>query len=257
MKSVLESKQWLTVAKPGRMFLALALALPAALALAGDPDPQALRERADALERKARQLKEEGEHDKAQATMRQAEELRAVVRKAREPQPDRPADRPRPEEVRRQIQELRAAGKAQEAMELQRRLQETEPRRATPGPGAFSPPGPQRERARQREGMQIAPRGPDALPGGQIDPAQRRRHLEIAIDNLHAAGLHEVAERIALRMEATPRHRPDLPDGPRFQGLRPGGMPAAELQRLRAEVQELRQAVSELRTRLERGEGAR
>jgi hypothetical protein len=75
---------------------------------------------------------------------------------------------------------------------------------------------------------------------------QRLRHLEAAIDNLHAAGLHEPAERLAREAQSM-RQGP----GPGRSGPETPNRPNQEIERLRREVQELRQAVRELRARLD------
>ena len=80
-------------------------------------------------------------------------------------------------------------------------------------------------------------------------PDPSLRHLNVAIDNLHAAGLHEMAEQLsreAERMRESFREAPPQPRSPR--GPRP---PEVELARLRQELQELRRAVEEMRRQLE------
>jgi prefoldin subunit 5 len=79
--------------------------------------------------------------------------------------------------------------------------------------------------------------------------SNRLRHLNAAIDNLHAAGLHEMAERLTQEAEKMrqPFHQaPSQPPGPR--GSRP---PEGELAPLRQEIQELRRAVEEMRRQIE------
>lgn len=68
------------------------------------------------------------------------------------------------------------------------------------------------------------------------------RHLQAAIDNLHAAGMHELADHLALQAEG-----PLRPREAEARRLPPG----QDMERLRAELQELRQNVRELNRRVE------
>jgi uncharacterized membrane protein YgcG len=73
-------------------------------------------------------------------------------------------------------------------------------------------------------------------PMPQLDPAERERrmkHLKIAVENLHAAGMHEQAERLLREGEAMLQGRPmggmifgPAPAGtPGMPGMAPGGAP--------------------------------
>lgn len=175
---------------------ACVLLLSSGLPAAGQqPDARDLREKADDLESKARDLKAAGERDRAQEAMQQADELR---RKARN-------------------------------MMAQRE----------PGPGEGQPGMAKRMR-----------RGPGPGPGGSPGPEQRLQHLQVAIENLHAAGMHEAANRLArlaeLMRESMGAQRPM------------GRMPAmreGEIERLRAEIQELRENMKEMRDQMEKLRG--
>jgi hypothetical protein len=82
---------------------AVALALCAGGALAGDPAPGEMKERLRAMEQKARELKEAGKPEEAEAIIRQAREMH---RKSMEQAPER---RGEPAELARRLQHIREA----------------------------------------------------------------------------------------------------------------------------------------------------
>jgi len=215
--------------------------------LAGDPDPRELRERADELERKAQDLKADGQPDRAQQAMREARELRAKARNPGEPEspprpekPQLPEKRVRMEErelnerldaAMAELKELRAAGKEEEAIKVKRRIQELQAAQARAGRPAL--------------GEQRPPR--DFGPADGPQEMQRRlRHLQAAIENLHAAGMHEPAERLTGEAESMRRHLNAVRQGPRQPGA-----PGPEIERLHSELEELRQAIRELNRRVD------
>jgi chromosome segregation ATPase len=81
----------------------------------------------------------------------------------------------------------------------------------------------------------------------RAEAERRLAHLKAAIENLHAAGLHEPAEHLLREAEQIKQH---------LQGP-PGPLPPelerakATVYRLQAEINELRQAVQELRKRVD------
>jgi hypothetical protein len=99
-------------------------------------------------------------------------------------------------------------------------------------------------------------RGPDRAPGRPEDPAdvQRRlQHLRVAVENLHAAGLPDVAEnvmRLTERLQQGEGRRPDgqpRPEGAARRGPEQGG---PGVQDIRNEVQQMRREMQELREML-------
>lgn len=72
---------------------------------------------------------------------------------------------------------------------------------------------------------------PVPMPGRQVYPDKRIRHLSAAIDNLRAAGMHDMAEQLQRKLdralEEHPRRRPDSDAPPRRPGhdLPPRGRP--------------------------------
>ncbi len=187
------------------------------------PRPDLMREKANDIERKAADLKADGRHDEAKKLMMEVEELR---NNADRMQGDRQGDR-----------------------------QQGEPMRPQPGMGG----GPDNRREgqpmRQQPGMGS---GPDNRPETP-EFRQRMRHLQVAIDNLHAAGMHEPANRLAMdkeRMMQEMRERSQH-QGPRDNQdgqmqRRDGPDPLQqELQKLRNEVMELRKALKEVNGRVD------
>ncbi len=248
------TSQWLCLA--GLICLPL---LTASCDAAQPARPAALREEAQRLENKARELKADGRHEAAQAAQREADELRARADRARQPavnEDQRAQSKAELMELQAGLERARAEGRGEEAKELERQIERVE------GRGEEAK---ELERQIERVERQLSPRRP-AEPRERIDRGERPRrepdgregpgpqqmgererrihHLEVAIENLHAAGLHEPAERLAQDLERARREGAARQDAPR----EPAG---GEIQALRNEVRELRAAVQELRNRLE------
>jgi DNA repair exonuclease SbcCD ATPase subunit len=205
--------------------LLLAAGSPGVTPQAAEPEETSppARERLERPEEKARTPRPEGPPGEA-----------GRLAAAREKRP--PADqehfrqlRVKRAEMLAKLERLRAEGRDQDAAALKERIraldEEMAALRARPGPPA--PPRPAR------------PLPPE--PG----PEPRHRHLQAAIDNLHAAGLHELAERLEREREAL--LRPERAPGPEaVRELQ------EEIRRLRAELNEVRQALRRLHERVER-----
>jgi DNA repair exonuclease SbcCD ATPase subunit len=200
------------------------------------PTPDALRERAGRLEEKATDLKAAGRHDDALRAMTEARELSAQAKRIEQgagpvrPQAHAQELKAQHARVAAEMKELRAAGKEAEARELEQKLRRVEREldalRDRPAP---------RPEARREE-------RPEMLPE-QAEFQRRMNHLQAAIENLHAGGFHEIAERLSQERENMRRQST-------FD--RPGPGPIAEIRRLRIELQELRQAMKELDRRMTR-----
>jgi hypothetical protein len=142
------------------------------------------------------------------------------------------------------LRELRESGKEQEAAEVERRVHMLEAKLEMFQQDA--PRDPEAEEFR-RDRRQIRERL-GGLPGGEVPgPERRLHHLEAAIENLHAAGMHDMAERLAQQRE---RIRRD-PSMGRGDEPRPRMGPDPQVERLRDEVNELKQMVRQLTERVE------
>ncbi len=199
--------------------------------LAAEPQkaPPPERERSERFDEKARPPKPEA----------QPEQPRRWAAAAREKRPPAEQERFRQLRVERaemlaKLQRLRAEGREEDAAALKERLRALDKEMAEVK--AHLP----------RPGPAHAPRPVPPAPG----PEPRQRHLQAAIENLHAAGLHELAERLERERESL--LRPERPPGPEpLRGLH------EELRRLRAEVDEMRQALRRLNARWDRPGEAR
>lgn len=212
---------------------------------AAEPNPQELREKAERLQQQARELQAEGKMEQAQEALRKALELRREADHLPEAgRPPAAPGQPPPEELKQRLDqakarlhEARAAGKPDEVTRLERQIARMEavlerPDRLVPQP-------------------MRPPQGP--LPEGGFPPAPLEQppirqllHLEVAIQNLHAAGLHEPAERLSQQAREL-RQKLGSPDRPAFAPH----PPESELVLLRMEVQELRERVRDLEARLD------
>lgn len=219
----------------GSFLVAGNLGLSLAQAPPDQPPPQALIQRAEQLEQEARELKGLGRHEAAKGAMAQAEEVRTWVARLNEggerPTPFDPRNRElRRERARLQgeLKELTDAGKGDEAAEIRQQLGRLEQELRSIGepPREGRPP---RNRGRE-EGRAIESAGPQ----------DRLQHLEAAIDHLRAAGMPDVAERLARERE-------------RLMNQRGPSAAPAEMRELRNELNELRREVRQLRERVDAG----
>lgn len=214
--------------------------MPAALK-AGEPPADARVQEIENLERQAQKLKADGRHEEAREIMSKIDRLLArdkageIQGEPRDPGSRQHDLKRKLTESQRELKRLRKAGHHDQAMALERRVDqlESELRQFEPREGFRNEPG--------------QPKKESGLP----EEAQRRlHHLKIAIENLHAAGMHDPAERLTQEAErlrqAMDRRRP-------APGREPGGdVLRGELNGLRQELRELRQAVQELRVQMER-----
>jgi hypothetical protein len=202
--------------------------------LAGDErSPEALRDQARALQQEIRELREAGHHDEAERLQNNLRELREDAERMQRERRRQNFDRPLPpEEVRereammRHLRELMAAGRREEAAELRRELA-------------------RRQREMNRGAERPGPEGRLDAPAEREELGRRLEHLQIAIENLHAAGLHDLAERLnqqsMVQRERLERRAPPRAPEPPIGELR------EELGRVRAELEEVRAQLGELR----------
>jgi chemotaxis protein histidine kinase CheA len=280
-----------------------------AVSAAESSSPEELRAEAAKLIAKAQDLKAEGSGEEATRLVKKAESLQEEAAQAEkqprakrggEGEPRRDAKR-EINELRARFQELEAAGKTEEAAEVKRRLSELQERiaperkrqllaqREERREGAREPePSPRQPRRPEPGVRRPEPRGDGRAPqieGWRLPMDERERrlqHLSVAIENLRAAGMHEIAGRLEgeaerIRQEFRPEGRPVPPRGPdqprdfarRDGPIPPGRMgpdgrrvaPEASEPRhpgvpggiaeLQDEISQLRQAVQELRRHLE------
>jgi len=222
-----------------------------------DRDPEA-REIRENLERIGAELREV---NAGLASLRRPEGERGPRPGAgREPEGPRPIPpemrerlQRRLEQLKEKVAELERAGNREQAERLQQEIREIKQGLAgQPGMHAVGPPGPREEIER------------------------RMQHVRVAVENLHAAGLHDQAERVAREAEQAilrgarreggeqPRGEPGMapkPDqrpphlpGPPQPFAGPEGVPPA-IRELAAQVQDLRRQVQELREELQRSRG--
>ena len=191
------------------------------------PPPAELRERVEQLGEKARDLKAAGRHEEALRVMREADELEvqaAARRETPENEGRRLEGRAREEAARADRELIENAERMERVAQLDRE--------------ADRPERPRMERPRPER-----PEAPRPVPPDREGIERRMQHFELAIENLHAAGLHDIAERLARERERV------------VQQLRvgPERNPAVqeEIERLRAELNELHRAMQGLKDRVE------
>lgn len=207
------------------------------------PDPEQLVTQALGLRRKAEELTAAGKADEARKLMIEAKELKAKARQMRDPEglqgaPDaerRANLKIKLEELRGRLKERVETGQEQEAAEIRQQMEQLE--RELRGPQAMT--------GRPGEGSRGAVRPGPGRPGqapGAMGPEQRLRHVQVAIDNLHAAGMHEAAERLSQMTQS-------MRDQKRGEGA--PGQRRPEVERLQSELRELREMVEGLRRQVD------
>jgi hypothetical protein len=211
---------------------------------AGEPgSPEGLRRQAAELQEQVTDLKAAGRHEEAMRLQREIEELRGHAaelradrnreRRVERPSQAQPERRPVQERERMEREEVLRAMHHVEVAELKHEIMRLREELAARSP---RPPEPRFNAPRRHPGE------PDfAPPPFAADREERERrihHVEVAIENLHAAGLHDIAERLAGELY---RRRERLPEP----------MPPAEaLERVTHELHELRNQMEELRGNL-------
>lgn len=145
-------------------------------------------------------------------------------------------------ELQAELKELESAGKEDRAAEVRRQAerikraltaQELRPEKPKMG----EPP---RMARMEREAV----RGPEAK---RAEMDKRHEHLRIAVENLHAAGLPDLAERVGREGKRILVEQQSMEPRPGFFPGRPGPM----MEQLRNEVQELREVVRNLDRRID------
>ncbi|HUT88915.1 MAG TPA: M56 family metallopeptidase [Thermoguttaceae bacterium] len=94
---------------------------------------------------------------------------------------------------------------------------------------------------------------PDGPPPEEREEMERRvHHVRVAVENLHAAGLHEQAEQLAGQMERLLHGRPEPPrDRPREVDAPPRGEGRPHPEQLEGVLRELNGAIGQLNERME------
>lgn len=195
------------------------------------PERAEIGQKLEQLRMELRELERNNRPDEAQEVRQKIGELeRQAGRGERRPEMAGLEERMRRMDAR--IEELRQAGKTEEADQLERERREIQEQLRT-GQG--------------REPMDFRrPR-----PGGE-DRERQMQHLRMAIENLHAAGMPELAQRV--EREARAQMETGRPLGPREWG--PGqtdrlqqleARVADRMERLEAQVRELHEIMRDLR----------
>jgi hypothetical protein len=199
------------------------LLLVTATALASEADE--LREKAEAMQREAAELAEHGHKEEATNLKRRAMEMLEQAERLQHHRPD---------QRKAEIMELR---------ELLEKLRQEE-KKISGIAGERERLDDVRREAKQvemelRELSRQPPHEHDAAPQDEI--ARRLEHMRIAVDHLHEAGLHDIAEHVAERAEATERELHPHHDGDVMHEV------MKQLDEIRHEVGRLRSEVNELR----------
>ena len=179
-----------------------------------------LEVRIDQMRQEIDKLHEKGRHEEAERLKRKVDKL------ADRPEPARRSPEKRIDAMRREAEHLHAKGRREQAERMERKANELAERLGA------------RHRGEDRRGE-----------GKEVE--RRIHHMEAAIENLHAAGLHEPAEDLERQLNDLRRERKE-----RAERVRPGDDRGLDelretVHHLRAEVKELRHVVNELRHRVD------
>ena len=169
----------------------------------------------------------EGQEEKARDIRRELEEIGDRVQRFERQHPDAPPEVAREmmhhrlDQLRHAVERLREAGKPEPAERMEREARELAE--------MIERESPERRGRRQPEG----------------DEEKRRAHVMNALENLHAAGLHEMAEKLAREIEGRHGERPP-------QAASPFGPPhpvdaGPVVEELRGQMHEMRREMDELK----------
>ncbi len=238
----------------------LLVACVATIAWSSEADE--LRAKAKAMHREAEQLTKEGRREEAEKLGRQIKELLQAAEKH-----DQKSAKPAGGEIEELHHRLKALAEKENALKESKNeegLAEVRKHRAAI----------ERELAELKEhhGRKAGGKHVDKQPAksheGVEDAARRIKHIHIAVDNLHAAGLHDIANELAKQAEAMEREvhqaheraskeqpapkkgKQSEPDAKHEEPVHKQKTAAAsndelaqELKRLRAELNELREEI--------------
>lgn len=145
-------------------------------------------------------------------------------------------------ELQAELKELESAGKEDRAAEVRKQAEKIKRALAArqPQPDKLSPKKLGRTPPMERE---IA-RGPEAK---RAEMEKRHEHLRIAVENLHAAGLPDLAEHVGREGKRIFLGQREFGPGPEALPRRPGLM----LEELRNELRELREVVHNMGRRID------
>jgi hypothetical protein len=239
-------------------------------------DADVLRERAKAMQRASEQLAKQGRQEEATKLGREAKELLQAAQEhaTKEPKPRKEllvdkeapsarqqkqaAKEPKPRKGEMQELERRLKGLAEKEEELKKAgnkegLTELQQHRVAI----------ERELKGLREHLKRQPAAQaDAKSSLEVeaeldDAARRIKHIRVAAENLHAAGMHDVAEELTKRAEAMQQEfqetRERMANIRTEKGAAIGAEPnSALLEELRRDVHQLRSELKELREELKR-----
>ncbi len=214
-----------------------------------------LREKAKALQQQAEQAAKIGRREEAEKFSREAQELHQAAQKHERKQPD--VSHREIDELHGRLKALAQKEQALKESQSEEGLAELRKHRAMI----------ERELAELREhqehqaGPRHAGKHPPKSPQAAEETGLRIKHIRVAVENLNAAGLHDIAEHLAHKADAMEREhhqahgefRKDQSSPEKRKHFEPERKfaPAAgpvdelrhEIQRLRAELNELREEI--------------
>ena len=187
-------------------------------------DRIAAEEKLRQMGKEIEELRRSGRQDEANRLEEKARDMKAQLGRAqnqqRRPEGDRAAIEERVRQMGKEIEELRRSGRQDEANRLE-------------------------ERARNLKEQLGRPADQQKRPMGREGDAQIQ-HLKMAIENLHAAGLHETADHVMRRLEDMQRGRQPVQGPGMDQAM---GMIKERIEQMQNQINELRQAIREMRGR--------
>ncbi len=208
-------------------------------------NPEQLKAEAREQENRARELKTQGRHDEAREAMRKSEELRSHAEQGGfEPRRTEEQLAQRRHELARllqsqtiQLDNLTQAGRMDQAAEVKEQLQQTE--------RALRECDEKLMAARESRKLSPDERWLMERSQNQEELERRSHHLDMAIDNLQAAGMHQLAQELAAENEEVRRQIAGMQSPP------PPRKPAPQVEQLRNEVRELQKTVRALNEQIQ------
>lgn len=217
-----------------------------AVAVAWSSEADELRAKAKRMQQEAEQLAQNGHEEEAEKFGREIKELLQAAQR----HDQKPLNRSDNEisELRQQLKALTEKAHALKETNNEEGLAKLREHKAAIERELAELEGRQRRKLAPKHGKQS-----DKVSEGMEDASRRIKHIQIAVENLRAAGIHDVAEEAARRAEAMERElhqvreRALAEQNGTKKGLSKHGDPLDELrhelQRVRAELNELRDEI--------------
>ena len=219
-----------------------------AVAVVWSSEADELRAKAKRMQQEAEQLAKNGHGEEAEKLGREIKELLQAAERHDQKQSNRSTNEIN--ELRQRLKGLTEKAQALKESNNEEGLAKLREHKAAIERELAELEGRQEKKIAPKHGKQ-----PTKLPEGLEDAARRIKHIHIAVENLRAAGMHDVAEEAARRAEAMERELHQAREravNEQSSGKKGSNKQADPLDELRHELQRVRAELNELREEIKK-----